>query len=91
LTNGPGSDRTKITIAYLPEEKEGAAAVLAAFLRIYPGAKVRKSDLHPPFLHTYLTTKKGLKALSLGEKRLTDTPQDDTIVREKGMSTAREG
>ncbi len=49
----------KIALAYLPEEKEGAAAALAALLQLYPGARVRESDTHPPYLHIYLTTKKG--------------------------------
>jgi len=48
----------KITIAYIPEEQAEADADLSALLLHHPGAKVRKSDRHPPFLHTYLTTKK---------------------------------
>ena len=48
----------KISIAHLPEEQEKAAGTLAALLYLHPGAKVRKSDRHPPFKHIYLTTKK---------------------------------
>ena len=48
----------KITIAYLPAEAVGAVAVQEAIQRIYPAAKVRKSDRKPPFIHLYLTTKK---------------------------------
>lgn len=48
----------KIKFAYLPEEEQEAAADLAALLRHHPGAKVHKSDTHPPFKHIYLTTKK---------------------------------
>lgn len=51
----------KITIAYIPEEQEEAAAVLAALRPLLAWEKVRKSDRHPPFLHTYLTTKKAEK------------------------------
>lgn len=40
---------------YQPGEKEEAAADLAALLRRHPGAKVRKSDRHPPFMHIYVT------------------------------------
>lgn len=40
---------------YQPEEKEKAAADLAALLRRHPGAKVKKSDSRPPFMHIYVT------------------------------------
>lgn len=48
----------KIKISHKPEEQKEAAATVAALLRIHPGATVRKSDRHAPFLHVYLTTKK---------------------------------
>ena len=48
----------KITIAYLPDEEQEAAADLAALRQLHPRLKVRKSDAHPPFKHIYLTTKK---------------------------------
>ncbi len=48
----------KIKISYEPEEKKEAAASVIAFLRLHPGAKVRKSDRHAPFYHTYITTTK---------------------------------
>ena len=51
----------KISIAHLPEEQEKAAGTLAALLHLHPGAKVRKSDRHPPFKHIYLTVKIPLK------------------------------
>ena len=51
----------KITLAYLPVEDEEAAAVLASLLRLHPGAKVRKSDRHAPFLHVYVTVGKPMK------------------------------
>ena len=48
----------KIKIAHKPEEQKEAAATVAALLRLHPGATVRKSDRHAPFLHVYLTTGK---------------------------------
>lgn len=48
----------KITIAYLAEDKEEAATIVAVLRRLHPDIKVRKSDTHKPFFHTYLTTKK---------------------------------
>ena len=48
----------KLTIAYLPEEQEEAAACVAALRQLQPGIMVRESDRHPPFRHIYLTTKK---------------------------------
>lgn len=48
----------KIAITHIHEESEEAATVLAALLRLHPGAKVRKSDAHPPYKHIYLATKK---------------------------------
>lgn len=47
----------KIKLSYLPEEEREAGAALSALLRLIPGAKVRKSDAHPPYKHLYLTTK----------------------------------
>ena len=48
----------KMTLAYLPEEEERAAVVLAALLRAFPDTKVKKSNAHPPFRHIYLSTPK---------------------------------
>lgn len=48
----------KVKISYLPEEEKKAVASVVALLRVLPGAKVRKSDRHAPFIHTYLTTTK---------------------------------
>ena len=48
----------KITLAYIPDEEETAAATAAVLRHLHPGAKVRKSDRHPPFKHIYLATKK---------------------------------
>lgn len=57
----------KITIAYIPEEKEEAAAVLAALRSLLAWEKVRKSDRHPPFKHIYVTTRK--EAASDGKRQ----------------------
>ncbi len=48
----------KVIIAHTAEEREEAAAVLAALRPLLPGVRVRKSDRHPPFKHIYLTTKR---------------------------------
>lgn len=48
----------KVNITYTLEEKEEAAAVLAALRPILPGLRVHKNDRSPPFLHLHLTTKK---------------------------------
>lgn len=47
----------KIKISYKPEEEKRATAAVVAFLRLFPGATVRKSDRHAPFRHIYITTK----------------------------------
>ena len=52
----------KISMGYLPEEEQEAAADLAALRQLHPGIKVRKSDAHPPFKHIYLTTTKPVKS-----------------------------
>lgn len=54
----------KIKISYKPEEEKKATAAVVAFLRLHPGATVRKSDRHAPFHHIYIATK----------EHLTDTP-----------------
>lgn len=54
----------KITIAYLPEEQQKANNLLRC-LQSFLGdsvEKVRESDRHAPFMHTYLTTRKPGKA-----------------------------
>lgn len=46
----------KITLAFLPEEKEAADAGVTALRQLYPGLKVRESTAHPPFMHFYMTS-----------------------------------
>ena len=47
----------KITLAYIPEEEQEAAATLAVLRHRLPAAKVRKSNQHPPYKHIYLAVK----------------------------------
>ena len=48
----------KITIAYISEEQEEAATILAALRPLLAWEKIRKSKVTPPFNHIYLTTKR---------------------------------
>lgn len=50
----------KITIAYLPEEQQKANNLLRCLCSFLGDSvdKVRESDRHTPFRHTYLTTRK---------------------------------
>ena len=47
----------KLKITYQPEEQEQAAGILAALLRLLPGAKVRRDKSRPPKLCVYVTSK----------------------------------
>ena len=58
----------KWTCTYQPEEREEAAADLAALLRRHPGAKVRKSAGYPPKMRVYLTTKGPERTCGTGER-----------------------
>lgn len=50
----------KITIAYLPEEQQKANNLLRCLHSFLGDSvdKVRESENHAPFKHTYLTTRK---------------------------------
>lgn len=48
----------KIKISYKQDEEKEATASMVAFLRLHPGAKVRRSDRHAPFIHIYITTER---------------------------------
>lgn len=67
----------KITIAYLPAEEAEATADLAGLLLRHPGAKVRKSDRHPPFKHIYVTNRK--PGIPHNSKRNTCTIPPDMV------------
>lgn len=45
----------KLKLTYQPEEKEEAAAALAALLRLFPKAKVRRDKSRAPLLAVYVT------------------------------------
>lgn len=46
----------KIQISYIPEEKEKAAAIVAALRKILPGAVPRYREKYPPRRHIYIST-----------------------------------
>lgn len=46
----------KIQISYIPEEKEKAAAIVAALRKILPDAVPRYREKHPPRRHIYIST-----------------------------------
>ena len=44
----------KITIAYLPEiDQEAAESARAAIEQLFPGAKIKDKEDHPPYRHIY--------------------------------------
>ena len=61
----------KITIAYLPDEQQKANSLLRCLQSFLGDSldKVRESDRHAPYNHTYLTTRKPGKPA--GSKRKT--------------------
>ena len=48
----------KITIAYTAAEEREAAGVLAALLRLLPGARVHRNAARPPYIQVHLTTRR---------------------------------
>lgn len=48
----------KITIAHLPNEEHEADAIKRAIYCTLGKVKVKESDRHAPFKHTYITTRK---------------------------------
>lgn len=48
----------KITIAYTFGEKRNADLIKAFVQGLIPGAKVRVSDRHAPFMHIYIASQK---------------------------------
>lgn len=45
----------KLKLLYIPEEEREAGAALAALLRLFPGAKVRRDKSKDPKLAVYVT------------------------------------
>lgn len=62
----------KITIAYLPGEERNAGIIRAFVKGLLPDVKVRESDRHDPYKHTYLTTRKRAEADSLVERDISE-------------------
>lgn len=48
----------KVKLTYPPEEEQEAAAVLAALLRLHPGARVRRDRSRAPLLAAYVVIDK---------------------------------
>ena len=59
----------KIRIAYIPEEEREATAIMAVLRPLLPGARVRKSEGKPPFIHLFLVTKTGRKPCEIKKNR----------------------
>lgn len=62
----------KLKLTYQPEEQEAAEGVLAALLRLLPGAKIRRDKSKTPGLCVYVTIK-GAKAVAAVGKALDKT------------------
>ena len=61
----------KISISYRPDiaDEEQRVRIIRSFLKSFlPGAKVRISHNYAPYLHIYLSTKKGEKPCDSKEK-----------------------
>ena len=67
----------KITISYIDGEAREAAIIQRFADSLLGGAKVRKSDRHPPFKHIYLTTRK--PEIPHGSKENTCTIPHDMV------------
>ena len=54
----------KITIAYLPEiDQEAAESARAAIEQLFPGAKIKDKEDHPPYRHIYFKTPEDIQKL----------------------------
>lgn len=58
----------KIKISSLPGEEWIVAGITAFINQLCPGTKIHKSEAHPPYKHTYLTTKKPEKPTGARDK-----------------------
>lgn len=52
----------KITLAFTLDEEKEVATILEAIRLHQPTANIRKSDLHPPFKHIYVSIKNAISA-----------------------------
>lgn len=57
----------KLKLTYAPEEQETAAGVLAALLRLLPGAKIRRDKSQAPKLCVYVTIKRPQTVAAVGK------------------------
>lgn len=57
----------KVKITYQAEEEPQAKEITAYIRSRYKGTKLRKSDKHPPFFHSYLYIKKAAEAPKQGK------------------------
>ena len=57
----------KIKITIQPGEEEAASGDVEYYCRRYRNVKVRKSERHPPFKHTYLSIKNAENPHKSGE------------------------
>lgn len=52
----------KIKIAYLPEiDQEAAESTKAAIKQLFPDAKIKDKEDHPPYRHIYVKTSEGIQ------------------------------
>lgn len=47
----------KISLTYQRGEALLAGSLISMLQRLFPGAKLHKSEHHPPFIHAYLTVR----------------------------------
>lgn len=64
----------KLKLTYQPEEQEAAAGVLAALLRLLPGAKVRRDKSQAPKLCVYVTIKERSMTNGAEKVKFDDAP-----------------
>ena len=63
----------KITISYLPEiDYEAAESARAAIEQLFPDAKIKDREDHPPYRHIYVRTPEGIQRVY---KRYTKTAE----------------
>ena len=63
----------KIKIAYLPEiDQEAAECARSAIEQLFPDAKIKDREDHPPYRHIYVKTPEGIQK---AYKRYTKTAE----------------
>lgn len=51
----------KLKLTYQPEEAQEVNLILHFVRELLPGVRVHKNESKAPFIHLYLTTKRGVK------------------------------